>query len=230
MVTPAELTALLLSLKVSILAMVIGLPIAILLGWLLANREFRGKTTLDVLIHAPLVLPPVVVGYLLLVTFSPGGMIGGFLENTIGFTPAFTWQGASLAAFIMALPLMVRTIRLSFEAQNPRLAKAARSLGATAFKTFYTITLPLALPGIIAGGLLGFARALGEFGATITFVSNIPGMTQTLPLALYSAIQQPGGEDAALRIMIFSLVIAFGALVLSEFLARRMKKKMEHRA
>lgn len=222
--------ALLLSLKVSVLAIVIGLPISIALAWLLARKEFRGKTTLDVLIHAPLVLPPVVVGYLLLVAFSPGGIIGGFLERTIGFTPAFTWQGASIAAFIMALPLMVRAIRLSLEAQNPRLEKAARTLGATSFTTFYKITLPLALPGIIAGGLLGFARALGEFGATITFVSNIPGLTQTLPLALYSAIQQPGGEGAALRIMVFSLILAFGALALSEFLARRLKKKMEHRA
>ena len=230
MVTDAELLALMLSLKVSLAAIVVGLPLSLALAWLLARKDFRGKTVLDMLIHAPLVLPPVVVGYLLLVTFSPGSTVGGFLQDTIGFTPAFRWQGASIAALVMALPLMVRAIRLSLEAQNPRLAMAARTLGAGRLRTFTQVTLPLALPGIIAGGLLGFARAFGEFGATITFVSNIPGMTQTLPLALYSAVQQPGGEAAALRILILSLVVAFAALGVSEYLARRMRRKIRGEA
>jgi len=227
MLNEAELLAFLLSLRVAVVATVVGLPIAILVAWVLARHDFRGKTVVDVLIHAPLVLPPVVVGYLLLVTFTPNGMIGRFMENTLGFGFAFTWQGAALAAFIMALPLMVRSIRLSFEAQDPKLELAARTLGAGGFKTFFRITLPLALPGVLTGSLLGFARALGEFGATITFVANIPGLTQTLPLALYSAIQAPGGEAAALRLMVLSLVIAFAALGFSEYLARRWKKKLE---
>ena len=230
MVTDAELLALMLSLKVSLAAIMVGLPLSLALAWLLARKDFRGKTVLDMLIHAPLVLPPVVVGYLLLVTFSPGSAVGGFLQDAIGFTPAFRWQGASIAALVMALPLMVRAIRLSLEAQNPRLAMAARTLGAGRLRTFLQVTLPLALPGIIAGGLLGFARAFGEFGATITFVSNIPGMTQTLPLALYSAVQQPGGEAAALRILILSLVVAFAALGVSEYLARRMRRKIRGEA
>ena len=221
-----EFIALWLSFRVAFLATVLGLPLAVFLAHVLARHTFRGKTALDLIIHAPLVLPPVVIGYFLLITFAPNGAVAGFLENTLGLKIAFTWQGAALASLIMALPLMVRAIRLSFEAENPKLALAARTLGASPFRTFFDITLPLAAPGLITGGLLGFARALGEFGATITFVSNIPGITQTLPLALYSAIQQPGGEAAALRLMVFSLILAFAALGLSEYLARRLKKRI----
>jgi len=222
----AEFLALWLSFKVAVLATAVGLPLAVALGHLLARHDFRGKTALDLVIHAPLVLPPVVIGYLLLVTFAPGGAVGGFIQNTLGLRIAFSWQGAALAALIMALPLMVRAIRLAFEAEDPKLGHAARTLGASPARTFFAITLPLAAPGLITGGLLGFARALGEFGATITFVSNIPGVTQTLPLALYSAVQQPGGEAAALRLMILSLILAFAALGLSEYLARRLKKRI----
>lgn len=226
----AEFLALWLSFKVAVVATLLGVPVSVFLGYALARFEFRGKTALDLAIHAPLVLPPVVIGYVLLVTFSPAGALGGFLQNTLGLQIAFTWEGAALASLIMALPLMVRAIRLSFETQDPKLALAARTLGASPRRAFFAITLPLAVPGIMTAALLGFARALGEFGATITFVSNIPGKTQTLPLALYSAIQQPGGEAAALRMMILSLVLAFAALGLSEYFARRMRKRIGGRA
>lgn len=222
----ADFLAFLLSLKVAILATLIGLPLAIALAWILAFKTFKGKTVLDLIIHAPLVLPPVVIGYLLLMAFSPTGFFGGFLRNTLGLEIAFTWVGAAIASLLMALPLMVRAIRLSFEAVDQKLMKAARTLGASPRKAFFDILLPLAAPGIITGGLLGFARALGEFGATITFVSNIPGVTQTLPLALYSATQQPDGEIRALWLLVLSLVIAFAALGTSEVLARRLKKKI----
>jgi len=222
----AEFMALWLSFKVAVLAVAVGLPLAVLLAFILARREFRGKTVLDLIIHAPLILPPVVIGYLLLVTFAPNGALGGFIQDTLGLKIAFSWHGAALAALVMALPLMVRAVRLAFEAEDPKLVPAARTLGATPRRAFFAITLPLAAPGILTGALLGFARALGEFGATITFVSNIPGVTQTLPLALYSAIQQPGGETAALRLMMLSLVLAFAALGASEYLARRMKRRI----
>ncbi len=222
----ADFLAFLLSLRVALLAVLFGLPISIFLAWLLAFKTFKGKTALDLIIHAPLVLPPVVIGYLLLIAFSPNGFLGGFLKNTLGFEVAFTWVGAAIASLLMALPLMVRSIRLSFEAVDQKFVKAARTLGASRHRAFFDIILPLSAPGIITGGLLGFARALGEFGATITFVSNIPGVTQTLPLALYSATQQPGGEIRALWLMVLSLVIAFAALGASEFLARRLKKKI----
>lgn len=222
----ADFLAFLLSMKVALMAVFFGLPLAIFLAWLLAFKNFKGKTVLDLVIHAPLVLPPVVIGYLLLIAFSPGGFLGGFLKNTLGIEVAFTWIGAALASLLMALPLMVRAIRLSFEAVDQKLMKAARTLGASRRKAFLDIMLPLAAPGIITGGLLGFARALGEFGATITFVSNIPGVTQTLPLALYSATQQPGGELRAIWLMALSLIIAFGALGASEVLARRLKNKI----
>ena len=229
MLTHAELLAFLLSLKVAVIATVFGLPIAIAIAWVMARKEFPGKTIVEVLIHAPLILPPVVVGYVLLVIFAPSGAVNKFMEAALGFGFAYSWTGAALAAFIMAMPLSIRAIRLSFEAEDPMLEKAARTLGAGRWRTFVRITLPLAVPGLITGSLLGFARALGEFGATITFVSNIPGLTQTLPLALYSAIQQPGGEMAAVRLMALSLVLAFGALFLSEYLARKWKKKLEQR-
>ena len=218
----AEVEALLLSLKVALAASLIGLPIATALAYLLARKSFAGRILVDLLVHAPLVLPPVVIGYFLLLLFSPSGAIGGFLADNFGLTLIFSWYGAALASLIMALPLMVRAIRLSFEAQDLRLEGAASTLGAGRLKILLTITLPLALPGILVGALLGFARALGEFGATITFVSNIPGLTRTLPLALYSAIQTPGGEVIALRLMLISLALAFGALLLSEWSTRRL--------
>ncbi|MHA1544682.1 MAG: molybdate ABC transporter permease subunit [Alphaproteobacteria bacterium] len=222
----ADFLAFLLSLRVALFAVLFGLPLSIALAWLLAFKTFKGKTALDLIIHAPLVLPPVVIGYLLLIAFSPNGFFGGFLKNTLGIEIAFTWVGAAIASLLMALPLMVRAIRLSFEAADQKLIKAARTLGATPKRAFLEILLPLAAPGILTGALLGFARALGEFGATITFVSNIPGVTQTLPLALYSATQQPGGEIRALGLLVLSLVIAFGALGASEYLARRLRKKI----
>ena len=225
---PAEMDALLLSLRVAALAMLASLPVAILVAQLMARHDFRGKAFLDGLIHAPRVLPPVVVGYLLLVTFAPTGAVGGWLLETFGISLAFNWKGAALAAAVMAFPLVVRAIRLSIEAIDPRLERAARTLGAGPGRVFLTITLPLALPGLLTGALLGFARALGEFGATVTFVSNIPGYTQTLPLALYSAAERPGGEASALRLMLLSLAIAILALILSEWSARRLKRRMEH--
>lgn len=225
---PAEMEALALSLRVAGLAMLASLPVAIVVAHVMAHREFRGKSIIDGLIHAPLVLPPVVIGYLLLVTFSPAGAVGGWLQDTFGISLAFNWKGAALAAAVMAFPLVVRAIRLSMEAIDPRLERAARTLGAGPRRVFLTITLPLALPGVLTGTLLGFARALGEFGATVTFVANIPGLTQTLPLALYSAAERPGGEASAGRLMLLSLAIAIIALVLSEWSARRLKRRMEH--
>lgn len=225
---PAEMEALALSLKVASVAMVVSLPIAIIVAHLMARHEFRGKSLVDGLIHAPLVLPPVVVGYLLLVTLAPTGAMGGWLLDTFGISLAFNWKGAALAAAVMAFPLVVRAVRLSIEATDPRLERAARTLGAGPVRAFMTITLPLAAPGLLTGALLGFARALGEFGATVTFVSNIPGLTQTLPLALYSAAERPGGEASALRLMALSLAIAILALILSEWSARRLKRRMEH--
>lgn len=227
LLTPEELEALGLSLKVALTATAIGLPLALAAAFLLARRDFPGKALIDGLIHAPLVLPPVVVGYALLVVFAPASAFGGWLQDTLGLTIAFTWQGAALAALIMAFPLMVRAIRLTLEAQDPQLEAAARTLGAGPWRAFLTITLPLSAPGLITGGLLGFARALGEFGATITFVASIPGLTRTLPLALFNAIEQPGAETSALRLMGLSLVLALGALILSEWLARRMRKRLE---
>jgi len=227
MLENADLMAFLLSFKVAIVATILGLPVAVFLAWILASKNFKGKTILDLLVHAPLVLPPVVVGYLLLIVFAPAGLIGGFLEDTLGLKITFTWFGAALASLLMALPLMVRAIRLSFEAEDKRLAQAARTLGANKRRVFFSITLPLAGPGIISAGLLGFARALGEFGATITFVANIPGVTQTLPLVLYSATQQPGNEGHALVLLGLSLALAFGALGTSEYLARKTRAKLE---
>lgn len=214
-----------LSLKVAFTALLFGLPIAIGTAWLLANKNFRGKAVIDGLIHAPLVLPPVIVGYLLLLGFGPNGMLGQFFNDIFGISFAFNWKGAALASGIMAFPLMVRAIRLSLENQNKKLVKAANSLGASPMRAFFTITLPLAFPGIITGGILGFARALGEFGATISFVASIPALTQTLPLALFRAIETPGAEQAAFRLMLISLTIAIIALALSEILARHVRRK-----
>jgi molybdate transport system permease protein len=211
----------LLSLKVGGVAVLAVLPLAFALAWLLARGRFPGKLLLDALVHLPLVVPPVVTGWMLLLAFAPAGPIGGLLERWFGVTVLFRWSGAAIAAGVMALPLMVRAIRLSLEGVDRRLEQAARSLGAGPVRTFATVTLPLALPGVLAGSVLGFARALGEFGATISFVSNVPGETETLPLAIYSALQVPGGEGQVLRLAAVSIAIAFLALLASELVARR---------
>jgi molybdate transport system permease protein len=224
--TPVEIEAIRLSLKISFWAMLWSLPLALGTAWVLARYSFPGKFVLDGVIHLPLVLPPVVIGYVLLVLMGRQGVIGGFLHETFGVSLAFSWRGAAVAAGIMAFPLIVRAIRLSLEAVDQRLEAAARTLGARPISVFLTITLPLTMPGIIAGAILGFARCLGEFGATITFVSNIPGETQTLPIALYGFSQVPGGEEAAFRIVVISIVIALLALAGSELLARRMQARI----
>jgi molybdate transport system permease protein len=211
----------LLSLKVSGVAVIGTMPFAFLLAWALARGRFPGKMLLDALVALPLVLPPVVTGWLLLLAFGNNGPVGRLLNDHLGFTFMFRWTGAALAAAIMALPLMVRAMRLSIEAVDRRLESAARTLGASPLRVFWTVTLPLSLPGIFAGAVLGFARSLGEFGATITFVSNIPGETQTLPIAIYSALQMPGSEAAVTRLALISVALSLGALVLSELLARR---------
>ena len=225
--TPLEIEALGLSLRVSLWSVAMSLPFGLLMAWLLARRDFVGKDLLNGLVHLPLVVPPVVVGYLLLVLLGREGPLGGWLYETLGVTIAFTWQGAALAAAVMAFPLMVRAMRLSLEAVDRRLEAAARTLGAGPLEVFWTITLPLMAPGILAGAILGFARSLGEFGATITFVSNIPGETRTLPLALFSQVQSAGGEAAALRLTVISVVLAFAALAASEILARRLHRRLE---
>lgn len=211
-----------LSLKVSAVAVGLCLPLAFALAWALARGRFAGKVLLDAVVHLPLVLPPVVTGWLLLLAFGPQGPAGRWLEHVLGVTLMFRWTGAALAAAVMALPLMVRAMRLSIEAVDLRLEAAAMTLGASRWRVFRTVTLPLALPGVVAGAVLGFARSLGEFGATITFVSNIPGETQTLPLAIYSALQVPGGEAVVTRLAVISVLLSLAALVVSEVLARRM--------
>lgn len=226
MLTEYELTALLLSLKVALVASVCLLPVGIALGWLLAKREFLGKSILDGLVHLPLVLPPVVIGYLLLVLFGTQGPIGAFLETRLGVSFAFNWQGAALASAVVSLPLMVRSIRLSIMSIDPKLEQAAMTLGAKPWRVFSTITLPLTIPGLISGFLLAFARSLGEFGATITFVSNIPGETQTIPLAMFSFLETPGAEFEAMRLCIIAIVIALSSLFVSEWLSRRAHKNL----
>ena len=210
-----------LSLRVAIVGVVATLPIAFGLAYILARGRFPGRILLDAVVHLPLVLPPVVTGWLLLIAFGRSGPIGGWLDRAFGFTFMFRWTGAALAAAVMALPLMVRAMRLSIEAVDRRLEGAARSLGASRWRTFATITLPLSLPGILAGLVLGFARSIGEFGATISFVSNIPGQTRTLPIAIYTALQVPGGEGVVTRLAIISVLLSLGALVASEWLVRR---------
>jgi molybdate transport system permease protein len=211
-----------LSLRVSIVATVVALPLAIWVAHILARKSFRGHTVLNGLVHLPLVLPPVVTGYLLLVIFGKSGVIGGPLFDWFGFTFAFRWTGAALAAAIMGFPLMVRAIRIGFEAVDAGLEDAARTLGASDLRVFRTITLPLIAPAIVAGAVLGFAKALGEFGATITFVAAIPGQTQTIPSAIYGLLQVPGQESAVVVLVSISVALAMGALVASEWLARRM--------
>lgn len=211
----------LLSLKVGLVATAVTLPVAFALAYLLARVRFPGKVLIDGLVHLPLVVPPVVTGWLLLLAFTPAGPVGGWLERWFGVTVMFRWTGAAIAAGVMALPLMVRAMRLSIEAVDRRLEDAARTLGANRSRVFRTITLPLSLPGVLAAAVLGFARALGEFGATITFVSNVPGETQTLPLAIYAALQTPDGEAQVLRLALISVALSLAALVASELLARR---------
>ncbi|EAU46062.1 molybdate ABC transporter permease subunit [Salipiger bermudensis] len=222
---PDEWQAVALSLRVALWATLAGLPPGILVAYALARWEFPGKQVLNGLVHLPLILPPVVTGYLLLLTFGTRGPIGGALQE-IGIVFAFHWTGAALAAGIMAFPLLVRAIRLSIEAVDPKLEQAGATLGASRLWVFATVTLPLTLPGILAGAILAFAKAMGEFGATITFVSNIPGQTQTLPSAIYAFLQVPGGEASALRLVAVSVAIAMAALILSEVLSRRIAKRV----
>lgn len=222
-----EWTAVRLSLLVAVTAMAASLPLGVAVAWLLARGRFWGKSLLDVVVHLPLILPPVVTGYLLLILFGKKGPIGSFLDQTFGIVLAFRWTGAALACAVMGFPLMVRAIRLSMEAVDTRLESAAGTLGANPFWVFLTITLPLCLPGVIAGAILAFAKAMGEFGATITFVSNIPGETQTLPSAIYTFTQVPGGDAGAMRLTLISVVISMGALLASELLARRVGARPE---
>src|SRR3974390_1457413 len=218
---PAEWTAVELSLRIALVATAGALPFGIGIGWLLARGKFWGKTVLDGLVHLPLVLPPVVTGYLLLIWFGRKGPVGAFLFYHFNLVFAFRWTGAALACGVMGFPLLVRPIRLALEAIDRRLEDAAATLGANPALVFFTVTLPLALPGIVAGVLLCFARALGEFGATITFVSNIPGETQTISAAIYTFLQIPNGEAPAARMVVIAIVLALGALVAAEWLGRR---------
>ncbi|MCJ2109263.1 molybdate ABC transporter permease subunit [Methylobacterium sp. E-041] len=223
--TPDEWTAVALSLKVAAVATLASLGPGMLVAWLLAKRTFPGRAVLDGLVHLPLILPPVVTGYLLLLTLGRRGLVGAWLAEA-GIVFAFRWTGAALACAVMGFPLMVRAMRLSIEAVDARLEQAAATLGARPIAVFLTVTLPLSLPGILAGAVLAFAKAMGEFGATITFVSNIPGETQTLPSAIYTLTQVPGGEAGALRLTLISVALSMTALLLSEVLARRIGRKL----
>ncbi|MEG3159073.1 molybdate ABC transporter permease subunit [Sphingomonas sp. LB2R24] len=221
MLDAAEWEIVALSLKVGGVAMAVTLPVAFALAWLLARVRFPGKVVVDAAIHLPLVVPPVVTGWLLLLAFGPNGPIGAWLQDWFGVTVLFRWTGAAIAAGVMALPLMVRAMRISIEAVDRRLENAARTLGAGPWRVFWTLTLPLSVPGVLAGAVLGFARSIGEFGATITFVSNVPGETQTLPLAIYSALQQPGADALVWRLSCVSVGLSLIALIASELLTRR---------
>ena len=226
-ITPLEWEALRLSMWVAVWAVASSLPFGIGTAWILSRCQFPGKGLLDGLIHLPLVLPPVVTGYLLLVLFGRQGTIGKFLYDTLGITVAFTWKGAALASAVMAFPLLVRAVRLSIDTVDQGLEEAARTLGAGRLRVFFVITLPLIVPGIITGIILAFARSLGEFGATITFVSNIQGETQTMPLALYSLTQIPDGEAGALRLCIIAIILAMAALLISEWMSKRFADYMK---
>lgn len=223
---PAEWQAVRLSVRVAFWATVVSLPLGIFVAYALARWDFWGKQLLNGIVHLPLILPPVVTGYLLLITFGRRGPVGEFLDAWFGIVLSFRWTGAAVAAAIMAFPLMVRAIKLAIEAVDPKLEAAASTLGASRVWVFATVTLPLILPGIIAGSILAFAKAIGEFGATITFVSNIPGQTQTIPSAIYAFLQVPGGQDQATRLVIIAVAIAMAALILSEYLARRVAKRV----
>jgi molybdate transport system permease protein len=224
---PAEIAALQLSLQVAISAVLFSLPLGIAVAWLLARGRFWGRSLLNALVHLPLVLPPVVTGYLLLLSFGKRGPVGAFLFDWFGISFSFRWTGAALAAGLMAFPLMVRAIRLSIEAVDKRLEDAAGTLGANRWTVFLTVTLPLSAPGILAGAILAFAKAIGEFGATITFVSNIPGETQTLPSAIYTFTQVPGGDAGAMRLVLIAIAVSVVALLASEYLARRVDKRLD---
>jgi molybdate transport system permease protein len=224
--TPDEWRAVALSLRVSFWATLVSLPVGIAVAYVLARYRFWGRQLLNGLVHLPLILPPVVTGYLLLLTFGRRGAVGAFLEQAFGLVFAFRWTGAALAAAVMAFPLMVRAIRMAIEAVDPRLEAAAGTLGASRPLVFVTVTLPLILPGILAGAILGFAKAMGEFGATITFVASIPGQTQTLPSAIYAYLQVPGGDAAAFRLVLVAIAIAMLALLLSEWVGRSVARRI----
>jgi molybdate transport system permease protein len=226
MLTAEEWSALLLSLKVALWCVVAVLPPGVLLGWLLARRQFRGKAALEAMVSIPLVLPPVVTGYVLLLTFGRNGWLGHWLDAAFGIRIAFTWKGAVIASAVMSLPLMVRAVRLSMSLIEPRLEQAASTLGANPIQVFFSVTLPLAAPGILTGAVLSFARSLGEFGATITFVGNIEGETRTLPLALYTYTQTPGADEPAMRLVLISVIAAFAALFGSEIMTRRAERRL----
>ncbi len=224
--TPEEWTAVRLSLLVATAAMLASLPFGLAVAWLLARGRFRGKSLLDALVHLPLILPPVVTGYLLLVWFGRRGPVGALLEEYFGIVLSFRWTGAVLASAVMGFPLMVRAIRLSIEAVDRKLEDAAGTLGASPLWVFFVVTLPLCLPGVIVGMILCFAKAMGEFGATITFVSNIPGETQTLPSAIYTFTQVPGGDAGAMRLTLISIAISVSALIVSEWLAHVVRRRI----
>lgn len=221
-----DITAILLSLKVASTAVAVSLPFGVVVAWLLARKRFWGRTVLDGLVHLPLILPPVVTGYALLLTFGRRGLLGGLLDQWFGLVFSFRWTGAALAAGIMGFPLMVRSIRMAIEGVDTKLETAASTLGASSLMVFFTVTLPLILPGIAAGAVLAFAKAMGEFGATITFVSNIPGETQTLSAAIYTYTQVPGGDAAALRLTLVSVALSMAALIASELLSRRLTSRL----
>ena len=219
-----ELNAIYLSLKIATIAILFVLPVAIFIAWILSRKQFWGKQLLNGIVHLPLVLPPVVIGYLLLIVMAKRGAIGQYLWEWFGFSFSFSWRGAVLASAVMAFPLMVRSIKQAFDAIDPKLEQAARTLGASPLKVFFTLNLPLSFSGVIAGAVLGFARSLGEFGATITFVSNIPNQTQTIPAALFTFIETPDGELAAARLCAIAIAISLIALSASEWLAERQKR------
>jgi len=223
--TDAEWQAISLSLRVALVSVAASLPLGIAFAWLLARRRFPGRVLVEGLVHLPLVVPPVVVGYGLLLLFGRRGILGAWLYEHFGISVIFTWKGAALAAAVMSFPLMVQAIRLSIEAVDRKLEAAARSLGAGPVDVFFTVTIPLTMPGILAGAVLAFARSLGEFGATIVFVGNIPGQTRTIPIAIYTLTQQPGGDAAALRLSLIALVLAFIALIASESVSRRIQAR-----
>lgn len=226
MLSDYELEALMLSLKVAMYSVLWLIPIGIFFAWVLAKKHFVGKSLLESFIHLPLVLPPVVIGYLLLITLGRQGVLGQWLYNALGVSFSFSWKGAVVACLVVSLPLMVRSVRLSLENVDTKLEQAAATLGASPLKVFFTITLPLTVPGIITGTMLSFARSLGEFGATISFVSNIPGETQTIPLAMYSFIETPGSEMEAMRLCVISIVIALASMIASEALTRFSSKRL----
>ena len=227
--SPEEWRAVALSLRVSFWATLLSLPLGVFVAYALARWEFWGKQVLNGLVHLPLILPPVVTGYLLLLTFGRKGYVGQLLDEWFGIVLAFRWTGAVLAAAVMAFPLMVRAIRLAIEAVDPKLEEAASTLGAPRLWVFATVTLPMILPGIVAGAILAFAKAMGEFGATITFVSNIPGQTQTLPSAIYAFLQVPEGDGQAFRLVLVAIVVAMAALLLAEWVSRAIAKRIAGR-